>query len=187
MPLTQQAAEPIAAEPAEVAYVPGARVEPPVLCNGSMTGGDEMPLGWGVLWVGSGRLRAVRDVIAFKEPPASLLLLSEGGPAYGSVSYDLGPSHGPFRTGGYVRSDGELEEAVVAIQSFGQDGTQVGWQTLADGRGVRDWRHFTQPAQLPAAAHRANLVVTLRGQGRVWLDEVTAEGEPAVFLDEPLR
>jgi hypothetical protein len=113
-----------------------------------------------------------------------LQLRSVGGAAYGTVSQLMAPTATAFTVSGAAHSSGRLEEAVIAVQAFDESGKQVAWQTLADARGTKEWTAFKQTVTLPARTTHWNLIVTLRGEGGVWLDDVKIEAALSVFLEE---
>jgi photosystem II stability/assembly factor-like uncharacterized protein len=188
MPLTPAATAPVAARPAVVASVPetpGAAV--PSLRNGSMTAkteGGDAPAGWSSPWIGTGRLAIARDTRDYHTGPASLRLESVGGAAYGSVSQGFDAATAPFLVSGWVKSSGALDEALVAAQAFGADGKQVAFVTLTNAAGVKQWQAFSGPVQLPKETTHWNLVLTLKGAGKAWLDDVQFAHPPQVFLEK---
>ena len=155
-----------------------ARATLPTLQNGAMSEGAEAPTGWKVGWTGKGTLRAVRDTTQFQTPPAAFRIESVGGEAYGNAGQELKVTTTPFLVSGYVKSDGTLEEASVVVQAFDAGWKQVAWIPLADARGVGDWKQFSGVVKLPASAKSASLNISLKGQGRVWLDEVQVKAAP---------
>jgi hypothetical protein len=149
----------------------------------SAAGPGGAPVVWAVGWNPQGRLAAVHDTHTFRQGPAALRVESVGGPAQGSAGTPLKLTGQPFRISGWVRSEGQLEECLVAIQAFDAAGKQVGWENLADGRGARDWTPFSRPVSLLATAARASVVVTFKGTGRVWLDELVVAAPVRVFKE----
>jgi photosystem II stability/assembly factor-like uncharacterized protein len=183
IPLSAKGAQPIKAKPATEAQVPESIASAPPIQNGDMTTGDKIPAGWTNVWQGSGKLEALRDVSTHKGAPASLKLQSVEGAAYGTVGQNFAAYAGRFTLSGWVKSSGNLDETLLAIQAFGEDGKQVGWITLVDTRGKKEWTQFRQTLSLPAGTKSWNLVLTLKGDGAVWLDEVQTQPEKSVFPD----
>lgn len=182
LPLSPTGKQPLTARPIVVATVPGAVSTAPALLNGSMTEGTTTPTGWGTPWSGTGKVQAARDTQVYKTGPASLRLESVGGTAYGSVSQSFTPTLEPFTVSGWVKTSGKLDEALVAVQAFDASGKQVDFITLGNGVGATDWKAFSGQVQLPKDADHCNLVLTLKGNGKVWLDEVQTSSVPRVFL-----
>ena len=161
--------------PATVAPAQTALEKPSfALPNGSMNQGEGAPAGWNQSWTASGKLVLTRDTADFKVGPAALQLATEG-KSQGAASLPLGGAKGSFTLSGYAKSSGALDEALVAVQSFGADGKQVGWTTLFDAKGIKDWTKWTQKVELPAEATRAQIIVTLNGEGKIGLDELEVE------------
>jgi photosystem II stability/assembly factor-like uncharacterized protein len=181
MPLSPAGLEAVRARPATIARVGGGDAAVPTLVNGSMTEGGEVPVGWTSMWRASGTLRVMRDTEEFRKGPASLCLMSVGGPAKGSVSQPITDLQRSFRVTGFARTEGDLKECLVAIQAFDKGGEQVGWQTLMNAVGADDWTQFSAVANLGPDVTRAVLVMTFEGDGRAWLDEVEITPTPRVF------
>ena len=181
MPLAPDAARAVAAHPAVIAALPGADTSLPPLRNGSMTDGTAVPAGWENVWSGSGKLAAVRDTQDFQTGPASLRVESIGGPAYGSISQGFGPTSDPFTVSGSVKSVGQLDEALVAVQATDAAGKQVAWITLTNAAGVKAWQPFSGAVSLPPGTAHWSLVMTLKGTGKAWLDELKFSRATGVF------
>ena len=181
MPLSPAATRAVAARPAVAATLPDATTPLPPLTNGSMMEGTTVPTGWENVWSGSGKIVAVRDTQDFMIGPASLRLEAVGGAAYGSVSQSFGPAPDPFTVSGLVKSAGQLDEALVAVQAADASGKQVAWITLTNAAGVKSWHHFSEPVHLPSETAHWNLVMTLKGSGKAWLDEVKFSRAASVF------
>lgn len=147
-----------------------------ILANGHMTEGDKIPDGWSVSYKKAGVLELTRDTVIYKEGPASLSLRSVAGPATGAASHKLTLPGGPFTVTGFTKSAGADTKSKIALQIFG-GGKGLAWIDLAAIQGERDWAPFSKEVTLPAGADAFQLVVTLDGEGQVWLDEVAfAEG-----------
>ncbi len=181
MPLAPAGDQPVAARPAAFAAVVGSPSALPPLHNGSMTEGTDTPTGWTNLWTASGKLQIVRDTSDYKSAPASLRLESVGGPAYGTVSQPFGPAPDAFQVTGSVKSAGQFDESVFAVQEMDATGKQVAWINLANAAGAKTWQAFSGTVQLPPEAASWNLVLTLKGTGKVWLDDVQFSSPPRVW------
>ncbi|MBV9469404.1 MAG: hypothetical protein JOZ57_09165, partial [Abitibacteriaceae bacterium] len=189
MPLNAVGAQSIQARPATVATVPTGPTNGamPQLVNPDMSAGTARPTGWGNPWIGNGQLKVMRDTEIYKDAPASLSLATQNGPAYGTVSQNFAPVKAPFQISGFTKGTGKLAESQVAIQVFDAAGKQVGWITLANvtatPRDATSWQPFSQRVELPAEAASCNLVLTLKGEGQVWLDEIILSEPMRYFLD----
>ncbi len=181
IPLIPSAAHAIAAHPAVIAAMPDMNVPLPPLNNGSMTVGTAVPTGWENVWSGSGKVTVVRDTQDFQTGPASLRVEAVGGPAYGSVSQSFGPASDPFTVSGSVKSSGQLDEALVAVQATDAAGKQIAWITLTNAAGVKAWQPFSSAVSLPPGTAHWSLLMTLKGTGKAWLDEVKFSRAPSVF------
>jgi hypothetical protein len=122
-------------------------------------------------------------VSTHRSAPASLKLQSVGGAAYGTVSQSFAAHSGSFTLSGAIKANGKLDESLFAVQAFGEDGRQIGWITVFDARDAKNWTEFSRFVSLPPGTKNWNLVLTLKGDGAAWLDDVKAEAEKSVFLD----
>ena len=142
------------------------------IANGDMSLGDAVPEGWSPGWHGSGKVELIRDTAVFKSAPASLCLRSIDGPATGTATHPLSSASGAFIISGSTKADGTIKEALLAIQVF-SGGKQIGWINLAQLQPSEDWQHFSQAIELPLGAEACQLVLTLTGEGHLWLDDLT--------------
>jgi hypothetical protein len=181
MPLSPAGERPPTARPVTLALVPGATAQVPALRNGNMSEGAATPAGWNAPWNGEGKVSAVRDTQEFKSGPASLRLQSEGGTAYGSINQSVPLATAPFRLTGWAKTRGQVQEALIALRTFDKAGKQQSWETLLDAREARDWTTFGRDISMPETAARAEIVITFRGNGAVWLDDLEAHPAPAIF------
>jgi photosystem II stability/assembly factor-like uncharacterized protein len=178
IPLDDQAALPVKARPAEKAVVPvdaaaGRRV--PAL--------RETPDAWSI-WTAGGKLALHADRSVAHSPPSSLRLESVGGPANGSAAQPIEPGS-MFSIGGVVRTQGQIEECLLAAQVFDRAGQQTEWIPITDGKAAGDWTVFEQKVRIPPDAGRARLVLTLKGTGQAWIDDLAVRPVEAVFLATP--
>jgi hypothetical protein len=183
MPLSPRGRQPVRARPVVEARVPSASGTVPQFANGDMSGGTTRPDGWNTPWKGSGRIELLRDTTSYHSAPASLQLRSVAGPAYGTVSQSMPATKTGMLISGVAKSSGKLEEAMVAVQAFDATGKQVDWFTVADVQAARDWTAFKKTVTLSPQTATWNLVVTLRGDGAVWLDDAKIEAAPRAFLE----
>ena len=189
MPLSPQGEKPIAAKPVVVAAVQSTLTAIPTLHNAQMNEGAATPTGWNAPWSGEGKIAVARDVADFKSGPASLRLQSEGGRAYGSIGQNLKLPNdvtAAFRVRGWAKSRGDLQEALIAVQVFDAAGKQIEWKNLAGAAAMRNWSEFSADLQLPANTVKAQLLLTLKGDGAVWLDDISIEAAPTIFPTAPL-
>ena len=180
MPLSPAAAKPVAAKPAlpQVALPTPDKTKSdpvvlPALLNGAMSEGNGVPAGW-ELSKGAENLVLQRDTTTFRSAPSALQLRSEGGAGKGNTGFKLPVTSDPFTLRGVARMQGQPEEAALAIQVFDGDWKQIGWIQIADFkvRGAGDWREFSQKVALPGGAAQAFLLLTFKGEGKVWLDDL---------------
>ena len=161
--------------------------EPPTVANGSMTDGADAPTGWEQTYVTAGKLKVVRDTADFAKGPASLCLMSVDGPADGNCSQPIANAAGrTFTVKGYAKAAGErLEYASVAVMVQGPDWQVAKWQDLRPIMQDRDWTPFEQSVTVPDDAANVLLILLLRGEGKVWMDEVEVVGAapPAELID----
>ena len=184
MPLTLPGNAPVTAHAALAISVPRSGAAAlPLLHNGSMTDGTAFPTGWSAPWNGSGHLALVRDTQTYHTAPASLRLQSVGDTAYGSVSQSFDPTSEALTVSGWVKSSGVLTESLVAAQAFDKDGKQIAFITLANAANVKEWQSFSGQVHLPPETAHWNLILTLKGDGQAWLDDVQFSRPPQVFLE----
>lgn len=145
----------------------------PLITNGSMTAGGDVPAGWETLYAESGKLTAARDTTHFHLAPASLRLGSQGGPANGNVSQALtGTAGKTFTLAGHLKSEGNIEHGAVALLIRDKGNKQIGWQEIATIRGTQAWRPFQTKVTIPPEGQSVLLMLYMKGDGNVWLDEV---------------
>lgn len=144
-----------------------------ILQNGSMSEGDEKPTSWS-LYKGSGTLVLTKDKEVYKQGPASLCLSSGDSPAVGNAYQSFPFKGGRITVSGYVKVDGALDESLVAVQTFeGDSFVPSGWFTVYNATKATDWQEFSTTVTIPPTVSRCTVTVTLKGTGKVWLDEVT--------------
>lgn len=188
MPLSPRGEQPVQARPIVLAVLPGERAATVSLSNADMESGAATPEGWG-LWLGEGQVLASRDTATFHGGKSSLRLEAHGG--YGSVSQvlagALGVWGGRVRVRGWVRAEplagGKIDESLLALRGANAAGEQSEWQTLMGLSGLKpgEWSFFDNTLALVPSTQAATLTLTLRGSGRVWLDDVSVEAAPSVF------
>ncbi|MDQ3813253.1 MAG: hypothetical protein M3347_04800, partial [Armatimonadota bacterium] len=169
LPLTPEAAQPVTARAVTPAYAQAAAQGLSLIVNGSMSAGAETPEGW----TGPSRLEVARDTREFKSGPASLRVTSPSETSSGQVkqSFAIADPTPPLVVGGWLKTAGDLKSVVISLQCYG-GGKQTGYIWVASAAGETDWREFKRGVALPAGTTSANFVVSLQGQGQMWLDEV---------------
>ncbi|BCM89218.1 xyloglucanase [Abditibacteriota bacterium] len=93
-------------------------------------------------------------------------LKSQNGFAQGSMGVNM-TQFNPQTFLGAARVEGDIEEALVALQGFDATGKQVSWQTLLDAKSAREWQNFAVRSSWPAGAARVMWVITFKGTGSV--------------------
>lgn len=185
MPLSPIGERDPAPKPLVMAAVPASGNPLPQIINKSMNEGRAQPTGWS-LWTANGKLELKRDTTNWYIRPAALSLASVDGPAYGTASQEFKAVPGLFTIGGFARAQGDLKECLVAIQVFDANKKQIAWINLLDvPRGHAWWDPFAQTLSLPPGAATCELVLSLKGAGQAWLDEISVKAAPQIFLDGP--
>ncbi len=180
MPLSSAGEKPVRARPAPVAALPGGAAMVASLHNSAMSQGTATPAGWDIEKK-DGVVKVTRDTTDFVQGPASLRIAGNGSNA---VSQRLAQRRDEFTLSGHVKIAGEVQEALIAVQSFDAGYKQVGWTTLFDAKDAKatQWTKWEKNLSLPANAAHSFLKVTYKGNGQLWLDEVELQSVPDVFL-----
>lgn len=152
------------------------------VANGGMEHGGGIPTGWDRLHLErqGAPLRAIRDTATAHEGEASLCLIAER-PAEGNVGQRLeGVSGRRIAISGWVKGASEgagIDRAGVVATARDADGKQVLWEEVVPVATVRSvaWQRFRREVEVPAEATDVLLLLSLRGQGRVWLDGVAVQ------------
>ncbi|PTX94753.1 hypothetical protein DB346_22340 [Verrucomicrobia bacterium LW23] len=155
------------------------------LANGDMEAGGDIPDGWRA----RGEAKLSRDTEIFAPAPkgasavsnASLRIELSGGNSGGGAMQKLDPAPtGAVHITGTARVEGSLERVQVALQHFDTEWKQAGWKVVAsftpaaDGKG--EWKDFSATIKdLPANATNVVLVVTGKGTGKIWIDNLVVE------------
>ncbi len=186
MPLWPQGAQPVQARPVVIAALPGERVSNITLRNADMEQGAAAPTGWS-LWRGAGQVQLARDTQVFHGGKSSLRLETKNG--YGSVSQVLEGARpdDAVRISGWVRvepsANAKIDESLLALQGVDARGKQSQWQDVLNVRDLKpgEWSPFSQSLTLARSTENATLTLTVRGSGRIWMDDVSVRPEPRVF------
>jgi hypothetical protein len=145
--------------------------------NGNMSAGGTVPSGWSS-WIGTQPVSIVRDTAVYFSAPAALRVSGEAG-SYGLAYAGLPITIRQGTLRGYARLEGNPEESRIAIQVFDAEKRQLDWKNLVVKFAPGEWVEFQESYKLPEAAVSANLVVSVRGKGSVWLDDVALTGADA--------
>jgi hypothetical protein len=147
--------------------------------NGSFTDGDKLPTGWGNLpWIGQGQAHLTRDTTVFKSAPASLCLEGTTVSTYTALDHLLaGYQPGQrFRIRGWMRAEGTLKEASVAIRGrevMDPIGQQKEYVFLNDAHNSTEWVPFERDVTLSQGSKYAYFVMVVAGQGKLWVDDLS--------------
>ena len=168
----------------------GPRAGPPgpasLLRNGGMEEGDATPAHWSLSDYREGQLTLARDTDV-RQAGAAALRLQTTGRAAGFVHQALSPKPtGPFTVSGFVRAQGQIRQAQVALQVFDAQWKQVDWVVLAQAEPGKDWNRFERTVTLREGAAHALLGLSLSGEGTAWLDEVSASAAEAPAAAAPV-
>jgi len=167
---------------------PGAEL----VANSTMTEGYDKPLEWTGIWTSEGSLKVSKDSKVFKSPPASLKIISDGGPVNGSVSQELKDVAGKkVRVKGWIKVTG-LSKCSVGVGSFDSSWKMLKWgsiyyKELADGEEV-DWVAFDKVVDVSPDAEKVNLSLGITGEGSAWFDDIeVGESKPAPKTPAPAK
>lgn len=153
------------------------------LANGTMEDSNDADLSgtWPYFWCGAGRAQARRDTVVVHSGKGALRLESlDGKSAHASISHPMSTAPGQtIHVKGFGRSEGKFQQASVAVQVFKEEnGTrkQTGWIDLGNLVQSQDgWQEFDRTVTMPKENHYAQIVLSLDGNGKVWLDDLEAE------------
>lgn len=159
-----------------IAVVSVADADTPLVSNGDMSLGDAAPAGWTEPFTSEGKLNLVRDTAEFTQGPASLRLESVAGIATGNVGLDLPDAAGKsFVVTAMAKSalvDATYRQASIVVFVRDDAGKALAWQELANVSHAGEWTPIRARVSVPPEGTNTQLVVYLRGNGAVWLDEV---------------
>ena len=149
---------------------------PPVQ-NASMTAGKDKPDGWTNQWVGSGKIAVSRDTATYHSEPASLQIVSVDGPANAQVQQFFDGKPGDVvQLVGHIRADGGAT-AMLGIMAYDKDWKGIDFQPAGNALSGFDWRKVQRQVTLPEKTAHAAIVCMIQGDGHVWLDDVSLDGE----------
>jgi photosystem II stability/assembly factor-like uncharacterized protein len=105
-----------------------------------------------------------------REGPTTLVAESTGGRTESTITKMVAippdAAEQSLVVGGRIKTSGDLDTATLSIYC---DGT---WEGFVDAPATRDWMEFSRAAQLPPTARQARLQLTLKGNGKVWINDL---------------
>ncbi|MHC4202225.1 MAG: lectin-like protein, partial [Planctomycetota bacterium] len=157
------------------------------LVNADMSSGGAVPTGWKMAKDAAPNARLVRDTTVFSKGPASLKLDCPRRADKATVMqhFKLVP-RGRFSVSGHVRAAGGPDLFQVALWASDAEWKELAWILLGTASGGRDWTALSKDVELPPGVVNVDLLVTCKGPGAVWLDEVRV-GPPRVAWDRSSR
>ena len=147
--------------------------------NPSMTDGDGTPAGWDLSSYKKGNVTLTRDTTTFKSAPASLCVATDSDAGAGFVHQYLDVDHGMVHVTFWAKVAGSFKSANLALQVFDNNWKQIGWLPLADVLPASDWQSFNASASVPDAAAHVLLGLSINGNGKAWLDDVSVQTDSA--------
>lgn len=143
-----------------------------ILDNGDMSAGTTRVERWDQLWVGTGRVVAVRDQAVFRSPPASLRISALDGSAKGQIAQSVPTVPGErLIASGWIRCEGADTTAQIGLQFFNANHVPIGFTQIRFLSGNTDWTEGRATATAPAGAARVSFVLLIDGDGQAWLDD----------------
>jgi len=145
-----------------------------LVANGSMTDGSAQPEAWHLGSYKEGVVRLGRDTTVFHTAPAALLIATEG-QAMGFAQQALQPlPNGPVTISGAARAEGTFNLCQVIVQVFDATWKQVDWKVVHVVKTGPEWQTFQATVSLPATTAHALVGLVIRGDGKAWLDDLSA-------------
>jgi len=186
IPLTDQAAQPVAAKPALPAEIPASLRRPvrlPKLVNLDLREGADVPSGW-TIWKGTGSLALSRSTdIPDSIGKSGLALRSVDGAANGTAYQDFSYTPTPFELFCWAKADGPaIKSAQLAVQTFDAAGKQVSWIVVGDLKGASKGRWVKETISLPPTAVTCKLLLLLDGDGEVVLSPLHLTAKPSALF-----
>lgn len=180
-PLSPAGEQPVAARPNVPAYRTGGSLAAAMMPNGSMSKAgpatQDPPDGWAAGGLPAptpekpAKLKLFRDTTRHKQGPASLCLSSDA-PGEATAAWTLDVPRvamdQPLAVGGWIMTEGKLELASLSIYCHDTGA----WFGLINAPASREWMEFSRLIALPPGTKRIRLQLTIRGEGRIWLDEI---------------
>ncbi|MCX7009042.1 MAG: hypothetical protein NTY53_17640, partial [Kiritimatiellaeota bacterium] len=146
-----------------------------VIRNPSMTEGTDKPVGWTDQWIASGKIAVSRDVATFHSAPAALAIASVGGLAHAqAMQFIAGAAGQRLRLSAWVRADGKAN-AIFGVQSYTAEWKGIEFKALGKAMSGFDWQEACGEVTLPPKTARFAVLLLLQGEGKAWLDDVSAE------------
>jgi serine/threonine protein kinase len=147
--------------------------------------------GWAIAETRSGKLEILRDSSVHRNGSASLCLRSVNGAADGLAAVDFArvPTS-PFLVQGFLKSLGRVEDISLGVQTLDAQGKTLAWRELSRWTPdpVGRWFGFRVESTVPptAAPARVRLGIHLKGDGLLWIDELSVHAYPERLPDAPV-
>jgi len=149
---------------------------PGFLENAAMTEGTDKPDGWGLGSYKEGKIRLSRDTTVFKSAPAALCVETQDGPGTAFVFQRLADNTTkPLAVSCFVKTTGKFDNIQLAVQVFDDKWKQIAWFNVAMLQGADDWQAMSGTVTLPAGSANALLGISFKGDGKIWLDDVSVK------------
>lgn len=147
------------------------------LYNGDMEQGNDYPTPWGGDWVGFKRRTLGRDTQVRHSGKAALRLQLPAGEPTRTIEQSIeGGAGRALVLRGWLKVAGGLEVR-IGVRVYGEGNQPLAQPAVLQVSHPTDWCVFTQPLTLPVETKRFTIALQARGQGSVWLDDVTLMGE----------
>lgn len=152
--------------------------------NASMTDGTDVPASWKLGDDAKGKAILARDTAISASAPASLRLETVGQNS-GSAQTTIANPPGQFTLSGTTKTSGMIESLRYDLQIFNENWAQIGWISSDESedfklRASSDWKQFLRAVTLPTGAKNVVFYLTVKGDGKVWLDDLSASAGDAV-------
>lgn len=142
--------------------------------NGDMSGhsGEKLD-NWQVIGGDAAKRSISRDTQVFKSAPAALRLDIDGTEA--AVNQRLGgnPAGKKLSASIQARAEGDFKQIQLYAQSFDKDWKQLGWKTMGFLHKRGEWAGVSGSVELEPNAANILFGILVKGEGKVWLDDVT--------------
>jgi lysophospholipase L1-like esterase len=142
--------------------------------NGAMTQGLDVPQDWRGK---DGAVEVKRDTEVFKVGPSSLRVSVAGGKSGNAHQRFEGGAKGRFKLAGWMKTQGNIK-AQVAVHAFAEGYKNNKWIQAQYLQGDQDWMRFEKEIQLPEWTSFFNVMLSVEGDGKAWIDEVHEAASP---------
>lgn len=148
-----------------------------LLVNGSLRVGGSPPEAWTEKWVGSGVVTVEQDTTVFKEGPGSLSITASGN-AEGQVGQGREGKPGEtYLLRGFVRAEGQIS-VNVGLKPFNKKWEPMTFLSAEAFENDKDWTPFEKRLTMREQTEHFSVCVYFKGNGKVWLDEVSLTPVP---------